>query len=67
MKSLAIIALLAAALLAVTGCETPAYTATENARHISRNWSYDLRQTTDDWNRLWLQDHPSRNTTWSVQ
>jgi hypothetical protein len=47
--------------------ETAGYTASENARNINRNWNYDLRQTTDDWNHLWLQDRPSRLTQWSVQ
>ena len=67
MKSLSLIALLAGALFAATGCETPGYTATENARIISRNYNYDLRQMTDDWDYLWLQDKPSRMTTWTVQ
>jgi hypothetical protein len=67
MKSLSMIALLMGALFATTGCETPAYTATENSRNVARVYSYDLRQTTDDWNRLWLQDRPDAGTTWSVQ
>ena len=67
MNRLAILTLMVGALTAVTGCETPGYTATENVRNIQRSWSYDLHQATDDWNRLWLQDHASRMTTWSVQ
>jgi hypothetical protein len=67
MKAFATIALLLGAVFALTGCETPGYSATENARNVNRNWNYDLRQTTDDWNHLWLQDRPSRMTPWSVQ
>jgi hypothetical protein len=67
MKRLSLIALLIGAMFASAGCETPGYSATENARNLSRNYSYDLRQTTDDWNFLWIQQHPSRMTTWTVQ
>lgn len=67
MKCLATLALLAGALFFTTGCETPGYTANENARNISRNMNYDLRQTTDDWNDFWLLEHPSRMTRWAVQ
>ena len=67
MKRLAILAVALGALAVGTGCETPGYTATENVRNIQRGWSYDLHQSTDDWNRLWLQDHASRLTTWNVQ
>ena len=67
MKTLARIALLAGALFAATGCATPGYTASENARNVSRTYSYNLLQTTDDWNFLWLQNHPSRMTAWTVQ
>jgi len=58
--------LLVGALFLATGCETPGYTASENARNIGRNWSYDLRQATDDWNDLLLMDRPSHLTRWAV-
>ncbi|HSZ57389.1 MAG TPA: hypothetical protein VK797_17120 [Tepidisphaeraceae bacterium] len=67
MKLFSMIALLAGALLATSGCATPGYTATENGRIAERNMNYDLLQMTDDWNYLWLYDKPSRSTTWTVQ
>jgi hypothetical protein len=67
MKSLAMLTLLAGVLSLMTGCETPGYTGSENARNVGRNMSYDLRQASDDWNDLWLQDRPSHLTRWGVQ
>jgi hypothetical protein len=67
MKRVALLLVLAGGLFATTGCETPAYSAHENLQNVSRNYGYDLRQTTDDWNFLWLQDAPSRMTQWGVQ
>jgi len=67
MKSLAMLTLLAGVLTLATGCESPGYTASEDARNIGRNMSYDLRQTTDDFNDLLLLDKPSRLTRWGVQ
>ena len=67
MKSLATLTLLAGSLFLMTGCESPGYTAHEDAQRVSRNWGYDLRQTTDDWNDLMLMDRPSHLTKWAVQ
>jgi hypothetical protein len=67
MKCVALLLVLAGGLFATTGCETPGYSASENWQNVSRNYNYDLRQTTDDWNDLWLQDRPSRLTAWGVQ
>jgi len=68
MKSLAMLTLLAGALcLTTTGCETPGYTASENARVVGRNMSYDMRQITDDWQDLLLMEKPSHLTRWAVQ
>jgi hypothetical protein len=67
MKSLAMLTLLAGALFLATGCETPGYTAGEDFRRVVRNGSYDLRQSTDDFNDVWLMDRPSHLTRWAVQ
>ena len=67
MKSLAMLTLLAGALFLTTGCESPAYTAGEDARRVGRHASYDLLQMTDDWNDLWLIERPSHLTRWAVQ
>jgi len=67
MKSLAMLTLLAGALCLATGCETPGYTASENARVVGRNMSYDMRQITDDWQDLLLMEKPSHLTRWAVQ
>ena len=67
MKRVALLLVLVGGLFATTGCETPAYSGQENLHNLNRNYGYDLRQMTDDWNFLWLQDRPSRLTTWGVQ
>ena len=67
MKSLAMLTLLVGSLFLVTGCATPGYTASENARNLGRNMSYDLLQTTDDWNDLLIMEKPSHLTRWAVQ
>ena len=67
MKSLATLTLLAGALFLTTGCETPGYTASENAQRVGRNMSYDMRQITDDWQDLLLMEKPSHLTRWAVQ
>ena len=67
MKRVALLLVLVGGLFATTGCETPAYSARENMQNVTRNYGIDLRQTTDDWNFLWLQDRPSRLTPWGVQ
>ena len=67
MKSLAMLTLLVGASFFATGCATPAYTASEDARNVGRNMSYDLLQTTDDFNDLMLMDRPSHLTRWAVQ
>ena len=67
MKRVALLLVVVGGLFATAGCETPAYTAQENWQNVSRNYGYDLRQSTDDWNFLWLQDESSRLTTWGVQ
>lgn len=67
MKRVALLLVLVGALFATTGCETPGYSSRENIQNVTRNYGYDLRQTTDDWNFLWLQDTPSRLTPWGVQ
>ena len=67
MKIFGMLTLLAGALLVMTGCETPGYTASENFRNDVRNANYDLRMTTDDFNDLFLLEKPSHLTRWAVQ
>lgn len=67
MKMIALVALLAGALFVSAGCSTPAYTPTERHNLIARDWDYDLKQATDDWDYFLLFRPPSRMTEWNVR
>ena len=67
LKRLAVCVLLAAGASSVTGCATPAYSARERDKMISRTWRYDQRQAVDDWDEFWLLRPPSRLTQWHVR
>lgn len=51
----------------LTGCATPAYSATERNKMISRTWNYEGRQAVDDWDEFWMLRPPSRLTIWHVR
>lgn len=59
--------MLAGMMASMTGCATPAYSAVERDKQISRTWRYESRQAVDDWDELWLLRPPSRLTTWHVR
>jgi hypothetical protein len=65
--SLALIALLAAVAFVNTGCATPGYSPNERHELIARNWDYEIRQATDDWDTLLLLRPASRLTIWNVR
>jgi hypothetical protein len=67
MKSLTLLALLGVAGLFSGGCSTPAYTWEERHAQIWRNWDYELKQATDDWDHLLLLRPASRLTIWHVR
>jgi hypothetical protein len=67
MKSLALIALMAGAMFVTTGCATPGYTPEERNQRIARNWDYDMRQASDDFDYLLLLRPASRLTVWDVR
>ena len=67
MKSLALIALLAGALLVTAGCADPGYSATERNQLIGRAGDYDVKMASDDWDYLLLLRPPSRLTIWNVK
>lgn len=67
MKSLALIALLAGAMFLTAGCGTPGYTAEERNQLIARNWDYEIRQASDDFDALLLLRPASRLTVWNVR
>ena len=50
-----------------TGCATPAYSAQERSKLISRTWRYEGRQAVDDWDSFWMLRPPSRMTVWHVR
>ena len=59
--------LLAMLLSSMTGCATPAYSALEREKMISRTWRYDTRQAVDDFDEFLLLRPPSRMTIWHVR
>jgi hypothetical protein len=67
LKRLVLCAALAMLLSSMTGCATPAYSATERNKMISRTWGYEARQAVDDWDEFWLLRPPSRLTIWHVR
>ena len=67
MKTLALIGLLAAGLLTMTGCGTPGYNPEERNAVILRNYSYDGAQMVDDFDNDVIMSRPaSRLTHWDV-
>jgi len=67
MKSLALIVLAAGASFVVGGCATPGYTPLERNQLIARNWDYEIKQSTDDFDALLLLRPASRLTIWNVK
>jgi len=67
MKALAMIVLMTGLLLGSTGCYTPAYSPSERHAMIARNWDYELKQATDDFDSLMLLRPASTLTIWNVQ
>jgi hypothetical protein len=49
------------------GCHTPAYTPTERRQQIARNWDYEFKQATDDFDSVLLMRPASRLTIWNVR
>ena len=67
LKRLALCGLLIAGTFSMTGCATPAYSAAERDKMISRTWNYEAKQAVDDWDEFWLLRPPSRLTIWHVR
>ena len=67
LKRVALCGLLAGGLFSMTGCATPAYSAQEREKMISRAWGYEAKQAVDDWDEFWLLRPPSRMTIWHVR
>ena len=67
LKRLVLCGLLAVWLSSMTGCATPAYSAVEREKMISRTWRYEARQAVDDWDSFWMLHPPSRMTMWHVR
>jgi len=67
MKTLALIGLLAGGMFLTTGCATPGYTAQERNQQIARNWDYEIKQASDDFDHLLLLRPVSRLTVWNVR
>ncbi|HSU68949.1 MAG TPA: hypothetical protein VLJ39_18850 [Tepidisphaeraceae bacterium] len=67
MKRLALIALLTGAMFSTFGCATPGYSALERNQRIARNWDYEIKQASDDFDHLLLLRPSSRLTIWNVR
>lgn len=67
MKSFLLIGLLFAAGLFSGGCSTPAYDWPERHAQILRNWDYEGKQMTDDFDHIFLLRPSSRMTIWNVR
>ena len=67
MKKVLFLFFAAGSLLASSGCATPAYSPTERRAQIARNWDYEGRQATDDWDHYLLLRPASRLTIWNVR
>jgi len=67
MKALLLLTVLCGMLFATTGCATPAYSASERRAQIFRNWDYEFKQITDDFDHLMLLRPASHLTIWNVQ
>ena len=59
--------MLAGAMSSMTGCATPAYSARERDKMISRTWGYEFKQAVDDWDEFWLLRPPGQMTIWHVR
>lgn len=59
--------MLVAGVSSMTGCATPAYSAAERNKMISRTWNFEGRQAVDDWDEFWMLRPPSRMTIWNVR
>ena len=67
MKCIVSIALLTGMLSVLTGCATPGYSAHERNQMIARNWDYEIKQASDDFDHLLLLRPASRLTAWNVR
>ena len=67
MKKVLLLAFVAGSTFFSTGCATPAYSPTERRQQIARNWDYEGRQATDDWDHILLFRPSSRLTIWNVR
>lgn len=67
MKRLALLILTAGSTGLSTGCATPAYTAAERNAMIARNWDYEIKMASDDWDSILLLRPASRLTIWNVR
>ena len=67
LKRVVLCGLLATGLFSMTGCATPAYSAQERDKMISRTWGFEAKQAVDDWDEFWLLRPPSRMTVWHVR
>jgi len=67
MKVFALFVVLAGMIVGSTGCSTPAYSPSESHAQIFRNWDYEFKQATDDFDHIMLLRPASHLTVWNVQ
>ena len=57
----------AAALSALTGCETPGRSTDERFQRIGRNWGYEYEQIQQDVDEIFELDPATHLTQWNIQ
>jgi hypothetical protein len=67
MKKLLALLVLGGLSLSSVGCATPAYSARERGQLIARNWDYEWKQASDDWDSLLLLRPAGHMTIWHVR
>src|SRR4051794_14691290 len=67
MKKLLLLALITGGMALSAGCYTPAYTPSERHAQIARNWDFEGKQATDDWDTVLLFRPASHLTIWNVR
>ena len=67
MKKVLLFVLAAGSMCLATGCATPAYSPSERHQQIARNWDYEGKQATDDWDTILMLRPTGHLSIWSLR
>ena len=67
MRKLACLLLLAGGAFGMGGCASPAYTGGENLARDMRTWDYEIKQSIDDVDDVFLLRPASHATIWNLR